>query len=167
MSLPRADPTRLCAQNGRSSRAPSTPKPAQVAQYLGRKNSNRIASASAPSTLPPDTHSIWSMYSSLQRLRSLRHRFWYAVSERIRWSRGAFEETPARELCSVDRGQSQRIAALRDRYQVQFELRMSAATSANNYEYLDLLDRGWSGSGMGRPAGGELCESGCGGVLAP
>jgi SAM-dependent methyltransferase len=101
------------------------------------------------------------MYLSLQRLRSLRHRFWYAVSERIRWSRGAFEETPARELCSVDHGQSQRIAALRDRYQVQFELRMSAATSANNYEYLDLLDRAWSGSGMGRPAGGELCDIGC------
>jgi hypothetical protein len=82
----------------------------------------------------------------------LRHRFWYAVSERIRWSRGAFEETPARELCSANIEQAQRIAALRDRYQVQFELRMSAATSVNNYEYLDILDRGWSESGMGRPA---------------
>jgi SAM-dependent methyltransferase len=101
------------------------------------------------------------MYSSLQRLRSLRHGFWYAVSERIRWSRGAFEETPARELCIVDREQSQRIAALRDRYQMQFELRMSAATSLNNYEYLDILDRGWSESFMGRPAGGELCDIGC------
>jgi hypothetical protein len=39
---------------------------------------------------------------------------------------------------------------LRDRYQVQFELRMSATTSANNYEYLDILDRGWSESGIGR-----------------
>lgn len=101
------------------------------------------------------------MYSSLQRLRSLRHSFWYAVSERIRWSRGAFEETPARELCIVEREQSQRIAALRDRYQVQFEMRMSAATSINNYEYLDLLDRGWTESGMARPAGGELCDVGC------
>src|ERR1700691_242187 len=101
------------------------------------------------------------MYSPLQRLRSLRHSFWYAVSERIRWSRGAFEEPPARKLCSVENEQAQRIAALRDRYQVQFELRMSAATSANNYEYLDLLDRGWSGSGMGRPAGGVLCDIGC------
>jgi SAM-dependent methyltransferase len=91
----------------------------------------------------------------------LRHSFWYAVSERIRWSRGAFEETPARELCSVDREQSQRIAALRDRYQVQFELRMSAATSLNNYEYLDLLDRGWSGAGIRPPAGGDLCDAGC------
>jgi SAM-dependent methyltransferase len=91
----------------------------------------------------------------------LRHSFWYAVSERIRWSRGAFEETPARELCIVDREQSQRIAALRDRYQVQFELRMSAATSINNYEYLDILDRGWGESGMRRPVGGELCDIGC------
>src|ERR1700727_1610710 len=44
---------------------------------------------------------------------------------------------------------------------MQFELRMSAATSLNNYEYLDILDRGWSGSGMDRPAGGELCDVGC------
>jgi hypothetical protein len=51
------------------------------------------------------------------------------VSERIRWSRGAFEETPAGELCIVDREQGARIAALRDRYQVQYERRMSAATS--------------------------------------
>ena len=38
---------------------------------------------------------------------------------------------------------------------------MSAATSRNNYEYLDLLDRGWSSLGMGRPAGGVLCDIGC------
>jgi SAM-dependent methyltransferase len=101
------------------------------------------------------------MYSMRHRLRSLRHGFWYGVSERLRWSRGAFEETPARELCTVDLEQGERIAALRGRYQVQFELRMSAATSANNYEYLDILDRGWSESGMVRPAGGVLCDIGC------
>ena len=38
---------------------------------------------------------------------------------------------------------------------------MSAATSINNYEYLDILDRGWSESGMFRPLGGELCDVGC------
>ena len=38
---------------------------------------------------------------------------------------------------------------------------MSAATSLNNYEYLDLLDRGWSGAGMRPPAGGDLCDIGC------
>ena len=94
------------------------------------------------------------MYSWLQRLKSLRHGFWYGVSERIRWSRGAFEETPAGELCTVDREQGARIAALRDRYQVQYERRMSAATSFNNYEYLDILDRGWRESQVPRPSGG-------------
>jgi hypothetical protein len=101
------------------------------------------------------------MYSLLQRLRSLRHGFWYGVSERVRWSRGAYEETPARELSPLGREQGERIAALRDRYQVQFELRMSVATSLNNYEYLDMLDRGWSESRMDRPAGGVLCDIGC------
>jgi hypothetical protein len=101
------------------------------------------------------------MYSLPQRLRSLRHGFWYGLSERIHWSRGAFEETPARELATLSREQGERIAALRDRYQVQFERRMSAATSANNYEYLDILDRGWGATGMSRPAGGVLCDIGC------
>src|SRR3984957_20734032 len=73
MSLPRAEPTCRCAEKGGSSMARSPLKPAQVAQYLGRKNSNRIAQVRVPSTLPPDTHGIWSMYSSLQRLRSLRY----------------------------------------------------------------------------------------------
>ncbi len=50
---------------------------------------------------------------------------------------------------------------MRGGYQVLFELEMGAATSLNNYEYLDILDRGWSGSGLGRPAGGVLCDIGC------
>ena len=141
--------------------ARSTLKPAHVAQYLGRKSSNRIANARMRSTLCLGTHNIRRMYSLLQRLRSLRHGFWYGVSERIHWSRGAFEETPARELCSVDREQGERIAALRSRYQVQFELRLSAATSTRNYEYLDLLDRGWANLGRPRPKGGALCDVGC------
>ena len=69
----------------------------------------------------------------------MRHSVWYGYPSRIRWSRGTFEETPARELCTVNLEQSGRIAALRNRYQVQFELRMNAATSVNNYEYLDIL----------------------------
>ena len=55
----------------------------------------------------------------------------------------------------------QRIAALRSRYQVQYELRMNSATSKNNYEYLDILDRAWTQSGLARPAGGVLCDIGC------
>ena len=101
------------------------------------------------------------MYSWVQRLRSLRHGFWYGVSERLRWSRGAFVEEPARVLCAEDLEQGERIAALRGRYQVRFERSMSAATSANNYEYLDLLDRGWNESGLDRRSGGVFCDIGC------
>jgi SAM-dependent methyltransferase len=101
------------------------------------------------------------MYSLLQRLRSLRHGFWYGISERMRWSRGVFEETPAGELNAMGYEKAERIAALRQRYQVQFELQLNAATSLRNYEYLDLLDRGWRESGMERPEGGVLCDIGC------
>jgi hypothetical protein len=100
------------------------------------------------------------MYSLLERLRSLRHRFWYGISERVRWSRGVFHETPARELPVVAFDQSQRIAALQSRYRVHFEERMNAATSANNYEYLDILDRAWADSGLPHPEGGVLCDVG-------
>jgi SAM-dependent methyltransferase len=101
------------------------------------------------------------MYSLFQRLRSWRYGFWYGISERIRWSRGAHEETPARELCTSEPEQAERIAALGNRYQMQFEQRLSAATSINNYEYLDILDRGWAAAGMDRRAGGVLCDIGC------
>ena len=101
------------------------------------------------------------MYSFLHRLRSLRYRFWYGVSERLRWSRGTFHETPVRELPVLAPEPGQRIAALRSRYQVQFELLMSSATSLNNYEYLDILDRAWSRAGLARPSGGVICDIGC------
>jgi hypothetical protein len=100
------------------------------------------------------------VYSLLERLRSLRHRFWYGISERVRWSRGVFHETPARDLPGVAFEQTQRIAALQNRYQVHFEEKLSAATSINNYEYLDILDRTWADSGLPRPAGGVVCDVG-------
>ena len=37
---------------------------------------------------------------------------------------------------------------------------MSAATSTNNYEYLDILDRAWGDSGLPRPEGGVVCDVG-------
>ena len=37
---------------------------------------------------------------------------------------------------------------------------MNAATSTNNYEYLDILDRAWADSGLQRPAGGVVCDVG-------
>lgn len=159
MSNPRPTPTRRCAGSGSLSMTRKTLKPAQVAQYLGRRSSSRIAGARMRSKR--GTHSIRRMYSWLQRIRSLRHGVWYGVSERIRWSRGVFVETPAVELCTVDLEQAERIAALRGRYQVRFEQRMNADTSARNYEYLDLLDRGWRDSKLERPVGGELCDIGC------
>jgi hypothetical protein len=37
---------------------------------------------------------------------------------------------------------------------------MTAATSTNNYEYLDILDRAWADSGLPRPVGGVVCDVG-------
>jgi len=135
--------------------------PTQVGQNTGARNFIRIGRAYEPSTPPPVPHSIFLVYSWLQRLRSLRHRFWYGVSERVRWSRGVFHETPARELPELTIEQGDRIAALRTRYQVQFELGMTAVTAVNNYEYLDILDRAWSAAGLARPRGGRLSDIGC------
>src|SRR5271165_2876905 len=101
------------------------------------------------------------MYTFFERLRSLRHRFWYGVSERLRWSRGVFYEAPANALPAPGPRQAQRIAALQSRYQVKFENHLNAATSYNNYEYLDILDRAWSAAGLTLRAGGELCDVGC------
>ncbi len=111
--------------------------------------------------MPRIPHSISMVYSLLQRLRSARHRFWYDVSEHVRWSRGAFHETPAQQLTGLSFEQAQRIAALRTRYQVQFERFMSTATAINNYEYLDILDRAFAAAAMTRPLGGELHDVGC------
>jgi SAM-dependent methyltransferase len=100
--------------------------------------------------------------SLMQQLRSWRHGFWFGVSERVRWSRGIHHEIPARELPALSHEQSQRIAALRARYQVHFERSLNAQTSLNNYEYLDILDRAWSESGLPPVAGrGTVCDIGC------
>jgi SAM-dependent methyltransferase len=98
------------------------------------------------------------VYSWLQRLRSLRHRFSYGVSERLRVSRGVFQENPANELPPLPAGQAERVAELQSRYGVRFEATLNAASSLNNYEYLDILDRAWS---AGAPAGGLVCDVGC------
>jgi SAM-dependent methyltransferase len=92
----------------------------------------------------------------------LRHRFWYGVSERARWSRGAFRETPALQLPALPAEQSRRIAALQGRYQLRFESELGVQTSLNNYEYLDILDHAWPAAGPSRPQGMELlCDVGC------
>ena len=91
----------------------------------------------------------------------MRHRFSYGLSERLRWSRGTFHEKPALELPTLAPEQAERIAALQCRYQVKFEVEFTAATSANNYEYLDILDRGWRRCGLPQPVCGVLCDIGC------
>jgi SAM-dependent methyltransferase len=102
------------------------------------------------------------VYSLLQRIRSLRHRFWYGLSERARWSRGTFLETPALQLPTLPIEQSRRIAALQERYQVRFESELGVQTSLNNYEYLDILDHAWPSTAPLRPQGMEqLCDVGC------
>ena len=117
--------------------------------------------ATRASTLPPLAHSISRVYSWLQRLRSLRHRFWFGVSEHLRWSRGAFRETPSLAPPQATAEQAARMAVLCARYQVRFERRLSSTTAMNNYEYLDILDRAWSASGLSRPCGGRLSDVGC------
>jgi SAM-dependent methyltransferase len=102
----------------------------------------------------------------------LRHRFWYGLSERARWSRGTFREAPALQLPALPTDQSRRIAALQERYQVRFESELGVQTSLNNYEYLDILDHAWQRhvwQGHARPGGApprpqeveQLCDVGC------
>jgi hypothetical protein len=97
--------------------------------------------------------------SVIQRLRSWRHAFWFGISRRIRWSRGAFRETPAREL-SLQPEAAQRVARLKSRYGVQFEQRLAPRSSTINYEYLDLLDCAWAQQGRSVPQGAVLCDVG-------
>jgi hypothetical protein len=100
------------------------------------------------------------MVSPLQRLRSLRHAFWFRVSERLRWSRGIHRETPA-GLLELGGDEGRRIGELRERYGTRFESRLSARTARNNYEYLEILDAGWRTAGLARPSGGTLVDVGC------
>jgi hypothetical protein len=91
----------------------------------------------------------------------LRHRFWFGLSQRVRWSRGVHREIPAQSLTLSIPEQAQRIAALQSRYQVCFEAQFSAATCLNNYEYLDILDRFWSQAELEAPSGAQVCDVGC------
>jgi hypothetical protein len=93
--------------------------------------------------------------SKIQRLRSWRHAFWFALSRRIRWSRGIFREKPAIELHGLTADQDERVAALRRRYGVNFEQRLGKRSSMINYEYLDILDRAWQDWGAQRPVQGR------------
>jgi SAM-dependent methyltransferase len=94
------------------------------------------------------------------RLRSWRHGFWFAVSRRIRWSRGLYREKPAGKL-DLGPDDAQRVSALKSRYPVQFERHLGQRSSLINYEYLDLLDCAWAHWQRSPPQGGLVCDVGC------
>jgi SAM-dependent methyltransferase len=83
------------------------------------------------------------------------------VSERVGWSRGVYRERPAGCVSALDAEQSRRMSWLGERYDVRFEVVLGPATSVKNYEYLDILDRAFTASGLARPMGGVLCDVGC------
>lgn len=75
------------------------------------------------------------------RLRSGYHRFWYEASQALRWSRGAYRETPLGTQLTLTPSQHERIEELSTIYGIRFEQRYPPETSLFNYGYLDLLDR--------------------------
>lgn len=86
----------------------------------------------------------------LRRLSSWRHGFWFRVSESLRFSRGLKRERPALTL-SLPAAQQLRAQQLADRFATRFETRLGAKTSLANYEYLDLLERGFAAAGIAPP----------------
>jgi hypothetical protein len=95
----------------------------------------------------------------LRRLSSWRHGFWLKVSESVRFSRGVKREPPALTL-SLPAAQQLRARQLAERFGVCFETRFSAKTSLNNYEYLDLLERGFAAAGISPPQPRVLTDVG-------
>ena len=97
----------------------------------------------------------------LKQLRSWRHGFSLALSERLRGSRGTYLERPAGRLTQVGPQQQGRIAELAARYDISFEYSLSAETALRNYEYLDLLDRAFAAGSEVVPRPKILCDAGC------
>ncbi len=95
-----------------------------------------------------------------ERVRSRYHAFWYHLGERVAWSRGIYRERPAQELADLSGVQYERIASLQRRFRVRFEQRASQSTALRQYDYLDLLDQGWSALRLPRLAGGTVQDIG-------
>ena len=97
-----------------------------------------------------------------QRLRSLRNDLSLRIAASLTISRGVFVEQGCGELQRLTSDQAWRIAGLREKYAVRFEVSLSRETSLNNYAYLELLDRAWAQTGAS-PAGGAIqSDVGCG-----
>jgi len=139
----------------------NTARPTQVNQYLGRKNASCIEDARELSTLPPVPHSISIVYSWFHRLRSLTT----PLLVRRLGARALVAGYLPRNSDRRPAGLALRISSENSRVErslpVQFERRMNWSTTRNNYEYLDILDRAWSASGLARPVGGVVCDVGC------
>lgn len=95
-----------------------------------------------------------------QRVRSRYHAFWYHLGERLAWSRGLYEERPAQELQDLSGVQYERIASLQRRFRVRFEQHATQGTALRQYEYLDLLDQGWSALKLPHSTGGTVQDIG-------
>lgn len=103
-------------------------------------------------TLPP--------CSLQQRVRSHYHAFWYHLGERLAWSRGIYRERPAQKLHDLSGVQYKRIASLQRRFRVRFEQRATQTTALRQYDYLDLLNQGWSALRLPTSTGGTVQDIG-------
>jgi hypothetical protein len=100
------------------------------------------------------------MSAPLKQLRSWRNGFWFALSERIGFSRGTHRERPALTLSALPPPVERRVGELRERYGVRFEASLGAKSALMSYEYLGILDQAFAKGG--RPAAvRELHDVGC------
>lgn len=97
----------------------------------------------------------------MQRCRSLYHGLWFRVSERLRWSRRLYHETPVGHFSDLAPWQTTRIEALRAQYDADFESRYGHHTALANYAYLDVLDQAWNATARPIPKGGRVTDVGC------
>ncbi len=95
-----------------------------------------------------------------QRVRSHYHAFWYHLGERLAWSRGIYRERPAQELHDLTGVQYERIASLQRRFRMRFEQHATQMTALRQYDYLDLLDQGWSALRLRVSTGGTVQDIG-------
>ena len=95
-----------------------------------------------------------------EKVRSRYHAFWYHLGERVAWSRGIYRERPAQELRDLSGVQYERVTSLQHRFRVRFEQRANQMTALRQYDYLDLLDQGWSTLRLPRLAGGTVQDIG-------
>jgi len=114
----------------------------------------RNASTGRPRTDTPPPCSLQ------QRVRSHYHAFWYHLGERLAWSRGLYRERPAQELHDLSGVQYERITSLQRRFHVRFEQRATRTTALRQYDYLDLLDQGWSALRLPNSTGGTVQDIG-------